>query len=113
MYVFQLTFIGTPCIYYGDEIAMTGGEDPGCRKCMVWDEDKQDQDMLLFFKKMIELRHQEPLLRGEGQFSFIEANDEQNYVIYERKNENETILVALNNSSQTQQIELPKTIIML
>ncbi|MGP4073891.1 alpha-glycosidase [Piscibacillus sp. B03] len=109
MYVFQLTFIGTPCIYYGDEIAMTGGEDPDCRKCMVWDGEKQDQDMLSFFKQLVKLRHDEPLLRGEGQFSFVEANEEQNYVMYERRNTNESILVIINNNDQPLQVNLPNS----
>ena len=38
LYLFQLSFIGTPCLYYGDEIGMTGGQDPECRACMIWDE---------------------------------------------------------------------------
>ncbi|TFB24500.1 alpha-glycosidase [Filobacillus milosensis] len=108
MYLFQLTFIGTPCIYYGDEIAMTGGEDPGCRKCMVWDEDEQDQDMLEFFKEMIALRHKEPLLRGEGQFRFVETNNDENYVMYERCNSDERILVVINNSAHTLNVSLPQ-----
>src|SRR5699024_9267636 len=37
---------GVPCLYYGDEIGLTGGMDPDCRKCMVWEKEKQDQDLL-------------------------------------------------------------------
>lgn len=32
------TMPGSPCIYYGTEIAMEGGHDPGCRRCMPWEE---------------------------------------------------------------------------
>ena len=32
------TMPGSPCIYYGTEIAMEGGHDPDCRRCMPWDE---------------------------------------------------------------------------
>lgn len=35
---FQFTYIGTPYIYYGDEIGLDGGHDPYCRRCMIWDE---------------------------------------------------------------------------
>lgn len=29
---------GSPCIYYGTEIALPGGHDPDCRRCMPWNE---------------------------------------------------------------------------
>lgn len=35
--VFQLTFPGAPGIYYGDEVGLEGGEDPGCRGAFPWD----------------------------------------------------------------------------
>lgn len=36
---------GVPCIYYGDEYALTGGMDPDCRKCMPWEPENQDENM--------------------------------------------------------------------
>ena len=38
-------FPGMPCVYYGDEIGMTGGYDPDCRKGFPWDEAKWDTDI--------------------------------------------------------------------
>ena len=35
--LFQMTYPGAPCIYYGDEIAMEGGTDPVCRGGFSWD----------------------------------------------------------------------------
>ncbi len=35
--VFNMTWIGTPMIYYGDEIGMEGETDPDCRRPMIWD----------------------------------------------------------------------------
>src|SRR5690606_26237171 len=35
--VFNMTWIGTPVIYYGDEIGMEGETDPDCRRPMIWD----------------------------------------------------------------------------
>lgn len=32
------TMPGSPCIFYGTEIAMPGGHDPDCRRCMPWDK---------------------------------------------------------------------------
>jgi glycosidase len=33
---FQMTYLGAPFIYYGDEVGMTGANDPDCRKPMIW-----------------------------------------------------------------------------
>lgn len=59
--------MGSPCIYYGTEVGMAGGNDPACRACMVWDKDKQDQKMLAFMKALIKLRkEQQPVLSYGG-----------------------------------------------
>lgn len=36
--VLLFTSLGTPMVYYGDEIGMEGNADPDCRRCMEWDE---------------------------------------------------------------------------
>src|SRR5690625_6945043 len=56
LYLFQLSFIGTPCLYYGDEIGMAGDGDPGCRACMIWDENKQNRQLFDYVKQLIKLR---------------------------------------------------------
>ena len=38
MAIFQMTYIGAPMIYYGDEAGMWGANDPCCRKPMVWED---------------------------------------------------------------------------
>lgn len=59
--------MGSPCIYYGTEVGMAGGNDPACRACMVWDKDEQDQKMLDFMKALIKLRKdQQPVLSYGG-----------------------------------------------
>ncbi|XP_012349699.1 uncharacterized protein LOC105737072, partial [Apis florea] len=55
-----LTFMfmqtGSPCIYYGTEMGMTGGNDPDCRKPMDWSKKnsavwQQVQQLIAFRKK--------------------------------------------------------------
>ncbi|GJM69402.1 hypothetical protein HMSSN036_16180 [Paenibacillus macerans] len=58
--VFLFTYIGTPCVFYGDEIGLTGEGDPDCRKCMEWDRSKQDRELYDFYKLMIALRKNIP-----------------------------------------------------
>ena len=56
---------GSPCIYYGTEIAMEGGHDPDCRRCMPWDEIEAGDynDRISIIKQLLWLRKNEPLLR--------------------------------------------------
>lgn len=52
------TLPGSPSIYYGTEIAMEGGHDPDCRRCMPWDEidSAENQEKIETMKKLIRLR---------------------------------------------------------
>ncbi len=52
------TMAGSPCIYYGTEIAMEGGFDPDCRRCMPWDEIEKGtyEDRSTMVKRLIALR---------------------------------------------------------
>ena len=52
----MFTQSGCPCIYYGDEVGMEGLQTPNCegqRECMVWDENKQNKEILNFIKKIL------------------------------------------------------------
>ncbi len=71
---FMYLHCGTPCIYYGTEVGMTGGGDPDCRRVMPWDEGQQDADMLIFVKKVIELRkkHIELITYGQRTLRLLE-----------------------------------------
>ena len=57
--VMAFTFLqtGMPCVYYGDEVGLTGAGDPDNRRVMEWNPNKQDQDLHEFFKQLIALRH--------------------------------------------------------
>lgn len=61
-----LTYPGVPCIYYGDEVGLEGGYDPGCRKCMEWDETRQNRELLDFYTRIITLRKTHAALRGSN-----------------------------------------------
>ncbi len=95
--LFQMTYIGLPIIYYGDEIGMTGGMDPDCRKPMVWDSAYQNSHLLQFYKKLIKIRKNSDALIHGAFKTWIEDN-EQGVFGYIRCGNNETIGVILNNS---------------
>ncbi|MCR2807062.1 glycoside hydrolase family 13 protein [Paenibacillus soyae] len=93
--LFQLTYPGTPCIYYGDEVGMNGAGDPDCRKCMVWDPEEQDQGLLRFYQETIALRHEFNSLRSTD-ISFLHAGAENGLLVYERRSGSERVLIAIN-----------------
>lgn len=69
-----------PCLYYGDEFAMTGDGDPDCRKCMNWDSATQDQEMYTFVKALIAFRKEHQPVLSEGKLRW-HAIDEQTGII--------------------------------
>lgn len=62
--VLQMTLPGAPCIYYGDEIGLSAGDDPDCRGAFPWhDEDSWDHDLLSFYQRITAVRHHHPVFR--------------------------------------------------
>lgn len=60
------TMPGSPCIYYGTEIAMEGGHDPDCRRCMPWSdlESKENRERIEAMQTLIQMRMQEAACRS-------------------------------------------------
>jgi cyclomaltodextrinase / maltogenic alpha-amylase / neopullulanase len=104
--LFQFTFMGTPCIYYGDEVGLEGGDDPGCRRCMEWDEMKQDLSLFRFYQELISLRKRHTALRTGG-FRFVYAQPGDTRLAYERWNEDDRFLILANVHRSSRSITLP------
>ncbi|MEK0312794.1 alpha-glycosidase [Cohnella sp. 56] len=96
--LFQLTYPGVPCIYYGDEVGMAGGGDPGCRGCMVWDESEQDADLLRFYSETIALRRAHGAFR-DADIAFLQAERGSGTLVYERcGTDGSRFIIAMNAS---------------
>lgn len=115
--ILQMTYVGAPMIYYGDEVGMWGANDPDCRKPMVWDDMEYqpeiynpdgskrpapeevivNSELLKHYKKLINIRNSHPSLR-RGSYKTIKVDDEHEIFGFERKFEGEEILVFINNS---------------
>lgn len=108
MYLFLLTFIGSPCIYYGDEIGMDGGEDPGCRACMEWDQAKQDLELHQFVQNLIQLRKDVPAFGGNGRFQILHADEKSNGFVYRKQHLDEELIFVINNNETEQIISVPE-----
>jgi glycosidase len=68
----QFTLPGSPNLYYGSEVGMTGGEDPENRAPMRWDQVRDDNPNLQWTRQLIALRKQHRALRV-GNFRLINS----------------------------------------
>ncbi|WP_058303465.1 alpha-glycosidase [Gorillibacterium timonense] len=104
--VLQFTYPGVPCVYYGDEIGLTGGDDPGCRPCMEWDKTKQDLTLFRFYQDIIRFRKEQPALRtGKLRFLLNEAGSQ--IIAFERELDGDRIAIAVNASEEAVTVQLP------
>ena len=123
--VLQMTYVGAPMIYYGDEVGMWGANDPDCRKPMVWadlvyedeivlpdgsskdipDKVEVNEELFDHYKRLIALRHSLPSLR-RGTFEPLIVDDERQLYGFRRELDHEEVVVILNNSDHEQIAEL-------
>lgn len=96
-WLFLNTFIGAPCLYYGDEIGMRGEGDPQCRACFPWDRSQWDSELHGFFKSIIAMRRSHAVLR-DGDFRLLHADGATNLLAYARSSESSVAVVLLNNN---------------
>ncbi len=102
---FNLTIPGVPVINYGDEIGMTGAAEPDNRRMMRFDDDliNAERNTLHEITNLIHIRNNHSALRY-GDFYALQANVDD--YVYLRSDLNEHILVVLNKSNQSKNIEI-------
>jgi alpha-glucosidase len=104
--VLLLTYIGVPCIYYGDEIGLEGGADPDNRRPMPWPDlaapdhtnntALPNQSLLAHYRALIALRRcSRPLQAGGLEVLYAEGD----VLVYARHFGLETLLVAVNRGA--------------
>ncbi|MCI4168468.1 glycoside hydrolase family 13 protein [Bacillus spizizenii] len=103
---FMFAQTGSPCIYYGTEIGLDGENDPSCRKCMVWEKEKQNRDMLRFMKRLIALRKQENTLLTEGSLEWNLLDDQNNFISFSRNLDEKTLIYFFNQGDATRHVSL-------
>jgi len=102
--LFQMTFVGTPHIFYGDEIAMMGGHDPDNRRPFNWkyQEDEKAVEIREWYKKLIKIRRDHKILR-KGDFELLKAAGK--LIIFRRYLNNDEMIIIINNSSKAVELE--------
>ncbi|MBN2009459.1 glycoside hydrolase family 13 protein [candidate division KSB1 bacterium] len=123
--IFQMTYVGAPMIYYGDEAGMWGANDPCCRKPMVWDDLTYDNevflpdqtireqpdsvsvnhDLLAFYKKLIHIRNSYPALQT-GDFQTLLTDDENDCYVFSRTLQQQVVIIIINNAETIRDIAL-------
>ncbi len=99
---FQLLMPGMPMVYYGDEYAMPGANDPDCRRGMYWDEEYQDKEMYNWYKKLMQIRKAHACI-VEGEMIETITNDDDDTIVMIRKNGKETIAMLFNCGSSVKE----------
>lgn len=104
--LFQMTYVGAPVIYYGDEIGMQGEMDPDCRRAFPWNNPAQhNQDLNNYYKRLIQLRNQYVALRRGTFRSLMRHNDNRTFA-YLREAGQQKVMVVMNNHTKVQDIQL-------
>ncbi len=104
--LFQMTFPGAPCVYYGDEIGLAGGKDPYCRGCFPWDRNRWDAKLYDWFRRCIRIRREHSALRT-GAFRTLLADANAPVYVFARWNEREHLVVALNRRPLECSLDIP------
>lgn len=115
---FQMLYLGSPMIFCGDEAGIWGGNDPDCRKPMIWenlkydaetsnpDQTKHEADTVAFNKELFEWYQKFMGLRKKyrslrlGDYTTIEKDDAQKLYVFSRKYNSEEVLVLINRSDK-------------
>ena len=100
--LYQITFIGPPSIFYGDEQQLMGLKEDEYRSPMRWDE---ENEMFIFFKAAIYLRKKLKALR-RGEYRTLSAEKESSLYLYERFLDEEHIFIALNAGKNKAQLKI-------
>lgn len=103
-YTALFTLPGAPLVYYGDEVGMTGGNDPACRRTFSWNEHDWNVPLREYLQRLAVLRTSHPCLR-RGTLTQAFGNDR--VASYVRAYEGEAALVILNASELSRDLRVP------
>ena len=100
--VMQMTWVGAPTIYYGDEAGVCGFTDPDNRRTYPWG--REDHELIAFHKEAIRIHKEHPALRT-GSLKIL--GGEENVLSYARFKGNDRIVIVINNRSERTEVKVP------
>ena len=104
--IFQLTYLGTPAIYYGDEYGMQGGPDPDDRRTFDWSRAHAGDAAVALTHKLVSIRGRYSALRT-GSYITLLTDDTRHIYAFGRFDSAHRIAVVVNNASATQTATVP------
>lgn len=110
---FQMSFVGSPMIWYGDEVGMWGASDPSDRQPMIWKsmepyDDPQvrpNESLLTFYRRAIAMRRQLPPLQT-GAYGELVASRRKDVFAFYRSLAGAHVYVVLNRSAAACKVKL-------
>lgn len=104
-FLFIMTYPGAPTIYYGDEVGVTGANDPDSRRTYPWGQ--EDLNLRTDVQRLIRIRTLYPALRtGSIEHGTVLDNAKGLYG-YKRWDGTHKFFVGLNNSDSAQTMVFP------
>lgn len=100
--VVQMTWVGAPTVYYGDEAGVCGFTDPDNRRTYPWGH--EDQELIHFHQEMIKIHKSYPSLKT-GSICMLYQDD--NILAYGRFLDRQQVIVIINNRDKLAQITVP------
>lgn len=100
--IFQMTFIGIPSVFYGDEKGLRGVTEDEYRQPMDWNGEHA-KDLFVFYQKAIQLRLKESALQS-GDFKTLHAGCNTGLYIYRRSAKDKQVTIALNVSDRMEKL---------
>jgi cyclomaltodextrinase len=101
--IFLFCMVGTPMIYYGDEVGLPGQNDPDCRRCMPWEPREWNPTIFDCYKQLSKLRASEIALR-RGDYESLLAIDR--LLVFRRFTADRNIIVVLNVGNEMVNIKI-------
>jgi cyclomaltodextrinase / maltogenic alpha-amylase / neopullulanase len=100
----QMTYPGAPAIYYGDEVGVTGGDDPYNRATYPWEDagGTPDTALLAEFKKLTRMRHEHAVLRRGRLLAPLHVDE--HVIVFAREHEGRWALTAVNNAAEARAV---------
>jgi len=103
----QATFPGLASIYYGDEIGLSGGDDPNNREPFPWHEESSwNTELYDYTSQLMKLKANNSILKY-GNFDLV--SHENDLVIFKRKLRGESLICIFNRFQKVENIKIPST----